>query len=66
MGRVVTNYVSDHTKWMNEQLAQHPEWVADQAVGRAIWWDKPQTAESSKQVAESKIPRKAYPYDNNF
>ena len=24
MGRVVTNYVSDHTKWINEMLAKNP------------------------------------------
>ena len=66
MGRVVTDYVSDHTKWMNEQLAKHPEWVEDQKAGRAIWWDKPQTQEATRAAAESKVAHKPYPYDNNF
>lgn len=66
MGRVVTNYVSDHTQWMNEQLAKHPEWAEDQKAGRAIWWDRPQTPEALRAAAESKVEPKAYPYDNNF
>jgi len=66
MGRVVTNYVSDHTQWMNEQLAKHPEWAEDQKVGRAIWWDRPQTQEATRAANESKVDPKSYPYDNNF
>ena len=66
MGRVVTNYVSDHTKWINELLAKNPAWVEDQKVGRAIWWDKPQTQEAIRTAAESNVDPKAYPFDNNF
>lgn len=40
MGIVNSGYVSDHTKWIDEQLEQHPEWVADQKAGRALWWEK--------------------------
>ena len=66
MGRVVTDYVSDHTKWINEMMAKNPEWADDQKAGRAIWWDKPQTQEGNRTAAESKVPPKAYPFDNNF
>ena len=66
MGRVVTNYVSDHTRWINEQLAKNPEWADDQKVGRAIWWDRPQTEEAKRAAAEAQVAQKAYPYDNAF
>lgn len=66
MGKVVSNYVSDHTRWMNDQLAKNPEWTADQQAGRAIWWDRPQTEEGRRATAEAKVAQKSYPYDNNF
>jgi hypothetical protein len=66
MGRVVTDYVSDHTRWINEQLAKNPEWVEDQKAGRAIWWDRPQTEEAKRAAAEAKVDLKPYPYDNAF
>jgi hypothetical protein len=33
-------YESDITKFIREYLKQHPEEVASQKAGRAIWWDK--------------------------
>ena len=66
MGRVVTNYVSDHTIWMTEQMAKHPEWADEQKVGRAIWWDRPQAVDALTRAAASNVQPKAYPYDNNF
>ena len=33
-------YESELTKFIREYLKQHPEEVASQAKGRAIWWDK--------------------------
>ena len=42
MARVVSDYVSDHTKFINEELKKNPQWRADQQEGRAIWWDKAQ------------------------
>lgn len=65
MGRVVTDYVSDHTKFINEQLEKHPEWVADQQAGRALWWDRPQSVEDQRRYVETRVPQKAYPYDVN-
>ncbi|UCV05291.1 DUF3460 family protein [Dechloromonas denitrificans] len=66
MGDVNTSYVSDHTKWINEQLEKNPAWVEDQKVGRALWWDKKQDVDSSQRNAESKVAQKPYPYDVNF
>jgi Protein of unknown function (DUF3460) len=36
----VTMYESELTRFMREYLAQHPEEVASQKLGRAAWWDK--------------------------
>ena len=66
MGVVDSGYVSDHTKWINEQLEKNPEWVEDQKEGRALWWDKKQDVDTTARNAESKVPQKSYPYDVNF
>ena len=34
------SYESELTKFMRDYLAAHPEEVASQKKGRAIWWDK--------------------------
>lgn len=57
MGDVNTSYVSDHTKWIDEQLKKHPEWVEDQKVGRALWWDKKQDLQTTERYAASKVPQ---------
>jgi hypothetical protein len=66
MGVVNGSYVSDHTLWMNEQLAKNPAWVEDQKAGRALWWDKKQHVQTTAANAQSKVPQKSYPYDVNF
>jgi hypothetical protein len=66
MGVVNGSFVSDHTLWMNEQLAKNPQWVEDQKAGRALWWDKKQDVQTTAANAESKVPQKSYPYDVNF
>lgn len=59
-------YESEHTKWMREWLAQHPQEVAEQQKGRALWWDKPaQSLDAQKRATEAKVPPKAYYYDVN-
>lgn len=59
-------YESDHTKWMREWLAQHPQEVEEQKKGRALWWDKPaRSLDEQKRAAEAKVPNKAYYYDVN-
>ncbi len=66
MGVVNTSYVSDHTKWMNEQLENNPQWVEDQKTGRALWWDRKQESDTTQRNAQSKVAQKSYPYDVNF
>ncbi|MCM8595512.1 DUF3460 family protein [Accumulibacter sp.] len=59
-------YESEHTKFMREMLAQHPEWVEDQRRGRAIWWDRkldPGELKARREAGEAQLP---YPYDVNF
>ena len=59
-------YESEHTKFMREWLAKHPEQIVEQKRGRALWWDKPpQDLESLQRTRESKIPQKPYYYDVN-
>jgi hypothetical protein len=59
-------YESDHTQFMRDMLARHPEWVEDQRRGRAIWWDrKTDLAEQDAQLRASE-PHRPYPYDVNF
>lgn len=66
MGKVVSDYVSDHTLWMQKMMAEHPEWAADQVAGRALWWDKPQDPELAAGFARARVAQKPYPYDVNF
>lgn len=55
-------YESDHTKFMREWMAKHPEELEEQKKGRALWWDRPQTLETQRQYDEGNVPNKAYPY----
>ncbi|MBU0753097.1 MAG: DUF3460 family protein [Gammaproteobacteria bacterium] len=59
-------YESDHTKWMREWLAQHPQELEEQRRGRALWWDKPvQSPDAQRCTAAAHVPQKAYYYDVN-
>lgn len=59
-------YESEHTKWMREWLAKHPEELQVQKSGRALWWDKPlRDEEAMRRFAEARVPQKAYYYDAN-
>lgn len=66
MPRVEFDYVSDHTKFINEAISKNPQWRADQQQGRAIWWDKPQDVKQNEVFAEAKVAQQAYPYDVLF
>lgn len=37
----MAQYESDITKFIRGFLEEHPEEIASQRKGRAIWWDKP-------------------------
>ena len=57
-------YESDHTKFMREWLAKHPDQIEEQKKGRALWWDKPQDLEAQERARQSKVPQKAYYYQS--
>ncbi|MDR1647540.1 MAG: DUF3460 family protein [Zoogloeaceae bacterium] len=60
------NYVSEYTRWFNEQMAQHPEWRAAQQAGYAIGWEAPRDPEAETGFAAAREAQKPYPYDVNF
>lgn len=56
-------YVSEITRFIEQLKANNPRIVADQAKGRAIWWDKkPQSAGEAERVAQSRVPQTGYVY----
>jgi hypothetical protein len=60
------SYESDHTKWMREWLAQHPQELEQQKAGRALWWDKPpRDLDEQRRAAEARVAQKPYYYDAN-
>ncbi|MDR2678009.1 MAG: DUF3460 family protein [Zoogloeaceae bacterium] len=63
---VTRNYVSEQTRWLEEQMAQHPEWRAAQQAGHAILWAPPRDPELEAGFAAARETQKPYPYDVNF
>jgi hypothetical protein len=59
-------YESEHTKFMREMMAKHPEWAEDQLVGRALLWDRKIDLAEQAVISESSEKNLAYPYDVNF
>jgi len=60
-------YESEHTQFMREWLAKHPEEIEEQRKGRALWWDRaPQTPEAQQRNAESKVQQKPYVYQTEL
>lgn len=62
----MASYESEHTKFMRTMLAQHPEWVEDQKVGRALLWDRKLDLAEQKTLREVREANRGYPYDVNF
>ncbi|MDD3352893.1 DUF3460 family protein [Zoogloea sp.] len=58
----MAGYESEHTKFMREWMEKHPEEREEQKKGRALWWDKPQDAETQQQYAAARVDQKPYPY----
>jgi hypothetical protein len=46
-------YESDLTRFMRRFLEEHPEEIASQKQGRAIWWDKTPQTRSAPPPARS-------------
>lgn len=59
-------YESDYTKFMREWLAQHPEELAVQQDGRALWWDRgSRDLDEQQRLVAANVPQKPYYYDVN-
>ncbi|HEX8963665.1 MAG TPA: DUF3460 family protein [Rhodocyclaceae bacterium] len=65
MAKYDPTYVSEFAKFMKEYLDNHPEVVADQYVGRGIWWDKPADFEMMEEAARDSVPVDGYYYFGN-
>ncbi len=53
----MARYESEHTKFMREWLAKHPEELGEQQEGRALWWDKaPRSLEAMRESAAAHVP----------
>jgi hypothetical protein len=59
-------YESEHTKFMREWLKQHPEELAVQQTGRALWWDRgTRSLDEQERLAAAEVPHNSYYYDAN-
>ncbi len=59
------HYVSEHTKFIRELLAEKPELVEKQREGRAIWWDKtPRALADEAKMDAGRVPQSGYVYDS--
>ena len=59
-------YESEHTKFMREWLKQHPEELAVQQSGRALWWDRgTRSLDEQGRLAAAEVPHNSYYYDTN-
>jgi hypothetical protein len=59
-------YESEHTVFMREMMAKHPEWAEDQLVGRALLWDRKIDLAEQQALRESSEANRPYPYDVHF
>ncbi len=58
-------YESEHTKFMREWMANHPQERQEQQAGRALWWDKPQDVDARARQREASVPSKPYYYQTD-
>ncbi len=57
------NYVSDHTKFIQEVLERKPQLADEQRKGRALWWDKsPRELAERSRMDQGRVPQSAYVY----
>jgi hypothetical protein len=59
------HYVSEHTRFIGELLANKPDLARGQQQGRAIWWDKsPQDLALRQEMDAGRVPQSPYVYQN--
>jgi hypothetical protein len=57
------HYVSEHTQFIRDLLANQPQLEGEQRTGRAIWWDKvPSELELRREMDEGLVAQPAYVY----
>jgi hypothetical protein len=57
------HYVSEHTAFIRDLLAQKPELDVERKIGRAIWWDKePRDLAERAKMDEGSVPQPPYVY----
>lgn len=56
-------YVSEHTEFIRDLLAQKPQLETEQAKSRMIWWDKtPSQLDERRTMDQGRVPQKGYVY----
>jgi hypothetical protein len=60
-----TGFVSDFTRFIDGFLEEHPEVVADQRAGRAIYWDRPVDLKQLEAERRDTVPTDSYYYFGN-
>lgn len=62
-GRMDRAYVSEFTSFIDGYLAEHPEVVKDQWIGREIYWDKKVDLPAIEQAERDQVPIDGYGFD---
>lgn len=61
--KIALRYESEHTRFMREWLAQHPEQREEKLAGRKLWWDRgSKTLDEMRRAQDAQVPQKAYQY----
>jgi hypothetical protein len=55
-------YQSDITRFLQELKSSNPQLEAQQREGRALLWDHPQDAETTRSNRESRVAQQPYVY----
>ncbi len=58
-------YVSEFTRFMDSYLETHPDVMADQRQGRAIYWDKQVDLAEVSRAEKEAVPVDSYYYFGN-
>lgn len=59
-GQLDRQYVSDHTRFIDQFLALHPEVVSDQHDGRLIYWEKIIDQKALARAEQDIVPDDGY------
>lgn len=57
-------YESDISRFLRELKQNRPHLEDEQRKGRAIWWDKPQDRDTTRERAQSRVAQRPYVYSS--